>query len=140
MEYLFDIGDYNRCIQYATICEISGKQYAQSKGPEEFNDGMDYVSSSLIWIVNAQLTLHNYAAAENLLDEKLKDRSRFNLNYDLGTILEQMAMVQVARGNFEEALRFFNESYLKAYKEGLNIKLQGHLKQYRGNHISQTCT
>jgi CHAT domain-containing protein len=134
VEYLFDIGDYSRCIQYATTCEMAGKQYAQSKGSEEFNDGMEYVSSSLIWIVNAHLTIHDYVAAEKLLDDKLKDRSKFNLDYDLGAILEQMAMVQVARGDYIKALKFFNQSYFTARRQGLILSCRGILNNI-GNII-----
>jgi len=125
MVYLFDIGDYNTCADYAIVCEILGKQYAQGHDKKKYDDGMLFASSSLLWNVNAQLTLNNYGLAESLLNRKIEESKKSGLRYDLGTIYSQLAIVQVAKGNFKKALAFYNEAFDAARKEGQNISCRG---------------
>ena len=119
--YLFDVGDYNTCIDYATICEMLGKQYARSHGNKEYDDGMLFASSSLLWTVNAQLILKNYEQAESLLNRKLEESKKNGLRFDLGTIYNQLAEVQVAKGNFRKALSYYDVAYDAARKEGEDV-------------------
>ncbi len=125
VEFLFDLGDYNNCISYAIICEMLGKQYAQGAGERDYVDGMGYAFSSLLWNVNAQLTLKNYDIAENLLKGKLEEQKKTRQTFNLGTLYEQLAEVQVAKGNFKKALIYFNEAFAAEYKEGNIIGCKG---------------
>jgi CHAT domain-containing protein/tetratricopeptide (TPR) repeat protein len=119
--YLFDVGDYNTCIDYATICEMLGKQYAQGHGNKEYDDGMLFASSSLLWNVNAQLILKNYEQAESLLNRKIEESKKNGLRFDLGTIYNQLAEVQVAKRNFKKALSYYHEAFDAARKEGEDV-------------------
>jgi CHAT domain-containing protein/tetratricopeptide (TPR) repeat protein len=133
--YLFDIGDYHTCIDYATICEILGKQYAQGHDKGKYDDGMLFASSSLLWNVNAQLILKNYGLAENLLNRKIEESKKSGLRFDLGTIYNQFANIEVAKGNFERALAYYHEAFDAARREGQNISCRGILNNIGNFHL-----
>ena len=73
IEYYYDIGDYSNCINYASICELTGREYARTKGKQAYDVGMAYVSSSLIWNVIANGQLNNYFIADSLLKIRLEE-------------------------------------------------------------------
>jgi CHAT domain-containing protein len=116
--YLFDVGDYSNCIEYAIICEMSGWKYASGQGKKDYNDGMLFASSSLVWNVNAQLELRNYGVAEKLLNDKLVESPRTGRAFNLGTLHEQLAEVQVAKGNYDKALDYYNKAFAIEKKAG----------------------
>ena len=117
VEYFYDIGDYHRCIDYATMCESLGAEYA---GIEE-SVGKHYVSSSLAWHVNALIELKNYEAAENLLSNKAAEYRKSGADYNLGVIYEQLAQVEISRGNYNKALLHFNKALLFERKAGHDV-------------------
>src|SRR4030095_15924645 len=84
VEYSFDIGDYERCINYASICEMLGNEYAGKGESQEYQDGKGYALSSLEWNVNAQLALKNYDRAEELLANRVEEYKRRGLREYLG--------------------------------------------------------
>jgi tetratricopeptide (TPR) repeat protein len=147
IEILFDLGDYSNCISYAIICEMLGKQYSQGAGETDYVDGMGYAFSSLLWNVNAQLTLKNYDIAESLLKGKLEEQKKTRQTFNLGTLYEQLAEVQVAKGNFKNALINFNKAFAAEYKEGNIIGCKGiqnnigifHLKQEHKTELALLC-
>ena len=124
IEYYFDIGDYNNCINYATICEMMGREYAQ-KGKREYDVGMAYVSSSLIWNVISNSQLNNYSIADSLLKLKLEESNRTGNAFDLGTIYDQLAHVQLTKGNRIEALNCFNKAFAIEKKQGHDVNCKG---------------
>ena len=109
-EYLFNIGDYSICISYATKCEVLGKQYALSRGKNEYDVGMQYAYSSLIWNVLAQIELNNFLIADSLLNKKLDELKKAGNLFNLASIIEQLGRVQLGMGNFKEAIAYYNKA------------------------------
>ncbi len=116
VEYLFDIGDYHRCIDYALKWEALGLEYAAKNTGEEKDAGKKNVSSSIGWRVKALLRLREFETAETILVGKADEFKREkNKNY-LGMTYAQLAEVQELKGNYEKALSYYNAS-LKYYEE-----------------------
>jgi hypothetical protein len=82
----------------------AGKQYASSHGKREYETGMQYAYSSLIWNVISQITLKNFQIADSLLNNKLDESKRTGELIDLASIYEQLADVHLSNGNFKKAL------------------------------------
>jgi CHAT domain-containing protein/Tfp pilus assembly protein PilF len=125
VEYLFDVGDYNNCISYATLCEMLGRQFAYSRGKKEYDYGMQYASKSLLWNVLAEITMKNYDVAEKLLNDKLEECKRTGNSSDLGTIYEQSAEVQMDKGKPQKALAYYNTALAIESKAGHDISCKG---------------
>jgi CHAT domain-containing protein/tetratricopeptide (TPR) repeat protein len=112
VEYYFAIGDYHRCIDYATKCEQLAREYANIKS----SDGLYYASSSLGWHVEALLKLKQFEPAEAFLADKIDAYKKAGLKSYLGLVYGQLGQVQEQKGNFEKALTYFNQS-LRYYQE-----------------------
>jgi CHAT domain-containing protein len=113
VEHSFDVGDYHRCINYATICEMYSKEYAGSGTENEYMAGVDVALRSVFWKVNALLALKDYENAEKLLDNKIEEcKKKETLKIYLATIYSQLAEVWLLKKNAKKAL--FN------YKVALN--------------------
>jgi len=134
IEYYFDIGDYSSCINYAVICEMMGRQYARGKGKREYDIGMEYVNSSLIWNAMSQISLKNYFIADSLLTGKLEELKRTGNTFDLGSIYEQLAGVQLSKGNSKKALDYYNKALAVEKKERHDVSCKGILNNI-GYHI-----
>jgi tetratricopeptide (TPR) repeat protein len=85
------------------------------------NTGKHYASSSLAWHVNALLALKDYELAEKLLLTKIAETERDYLTYNPGAIYEQLAEVQMNKGNYQDALKYLNQSYLSERREGRHV-------------------
>ena len=118
VEYFFDVGDYNSCIQYATLCEMLAKQFANSPNKNVFNYGTQYAYSSLLWNVLAQIVLKNYDLAERLLNAKLSESMETGNSFNLGTIYAQLAEVQRAKGDYKKAFLFYDKALTIQSKAG----------------------
>ena len=110
VEYFYDIGDYYRCIDYATRCEKMGRDYARGKDNLERNVGISYASSSLHWKVNAFLKLENHEEAEKLLANKLTEYKTAGLDNYLGILYSELADVQVRKGDYAKAILFLEKA------------------------------
>ena len=125
IEYYFDIGDYSSCINYAAICEMMGKQYAHSKVRREYDIGMQYVNSSFIWNAMSQWSLKNYFIADSLLNDKLEEFKRTGNTFNLGSLYEQLATVQLLKGDKVRALDYYQKALAVEKKAGDDIKCKG---------------
>ena len=125
IEYYYDIVDYSNCIYYATICEMLGREYAQTKSKREHDIAMEYVSSSLIWNAMSNGNLNNYAIADSLLKRKLEESVKTGNTFDLGTIYQQLANVQLSKGNKTNALDYLRKALAVERKEGHDISYKG---------------
>jgi hypothetical protein len=100
IEYYYDIGDYYTCQEYAKTCEKYALQYAQNDNER----GKSFASSSLGWNVEALLRLKDFKSAENLLTNKLAEYKKTGLQKYLGVTYDQLAHVQISKGNYMQAL------------------------------------
>ena len=129
VEYSFDVGDYHRCVNYAMMCEKFAWEYA-SHETEKANvmAGITNAESSLLWRVKAMLILKEYESVETLLINKVDEYRRIGLENYLGTLYSQLAEVQVNKGNYKQALLFYNTSLRNDQKAGYNFNCKQTLK------------
>ncbi len=99
VKYLFDIGDYIRCIEYARIGEKDAVTLV--------NDTQHYYSIFLNFEINAELELNNFTAAEKLLSGKAALYRR-TIPELASNIYEQSGRVELGRGNFAQALQYYS--------------------------------
>jgi|SRR5450755_3574194 CHAT domain-containing protein len=118
IEYSFDVGDYERSIYYASICEMFGNEYSKSGGEQTYNVGNGYALSSLEWNVTALITLKKYEHAEELLANRVNEYKRSGLKEYLGIAYEQLAKVEVHKENYSKALFYFNQATAAERKLG----------------------
>ena len=103
VEQLFDIGDYQRCIQYADV-------YAAL--PHEPSPYLDKLSIRILSKkVNALNFLTQYDAALRILKDSAATFRRTAGQKFLGTMYGLLATANVGKGNFDEALTDFNRCF-----------------------------
>ena len=110
IEYYFDVGDYYRCIDFATKGEAVATKYASINNGNNYQDGIRWVFTSLLWRIKALLILKDYKSAEELLAHKLEDCKKAGLKNYLGTIYTQLAEVELHKKNVEKALSFYKQA------------------------------
>src|SRR3977135_3347709 len=101
-----------------------GREYAQI-GKREYAVWLPDVSGSLIWHAIANSRLNNYSIADSLLKLKLEESKRTGNAFDLGTIYDQLAHVQLTKGNSTEALNYFNKAFVIEKKQGHDVNCKG---------------
>jgi CHAT domain-containing protein len=125
IEYYFDVGDYTSCINYAAICEMAAKRYIRTNGMKEYDHGMQYVNSSRIWNAMSQMSLKNYVVADSLLTEKLEEFKRTGNSFDLGSLYEQLATVQLLKGDKPKALGYYYKALAVEKEAAHDISCKG---------------
>ena len=129
-EYLYDMGDYHRCIEYATINERVAREYAKNgTSKDEQLVGLQYSLWSLFLKINALLVLQDYETAEEMLIARIDECKKNNLKGYLGTIYQQLAKVQLKRGNGGKALLYYNEAFRYEKEAGDNMACMAVLNQ-----------
>jgi CHAT domain-containing protein len=115
VEHSFDIGDYHNCVSYSKLCEKLGLEYADGN-PGDRLAGEFYASSSLAWQIQALLKLNDFETAEKLLTNRLRQYKEAGLEKYFGITYEQLAQVQLNKGNYKGALSFLQQSF-QCYKQ-----------------------
>ncbi len=118
-EYSFDIGDYHRCIEYATLCESLATAYARNGSKQDFANGMQYAMSSLLWNINALMVLKKYDDAGKLLENKAKECKQKGLQHNLGVIYGLLAEVLILKGDYQNALFYHNKAFAIEKRSGV---------------------
>ena len=101
VEYLFDVGDYQRAFNAAEVGESVIKQYLRG------NDSLDYIINFLVWKVNALVDFKNYDLAEKIVTDKIKDCKLIGAKQYLGNLYEQLAIVLARKKDYSTAERYF---------------------------------
>ncbi len=128
LEHFFDVGDYQRCIDYASRCQALARQYALNNTAAEQKVAETYVSSSFGWQVIALMKLKKFVQAEELLANKITEYKKAGLLNYLGTTFSQLAEVQVNKGDYEKALAFYNQALKYDLKAGYYFNCRQTLK------------
>ena len=110
IEYLFDVGDYQRAFSAAELGESVIKQYLRGR------DSIDYILNFLNWKVNALFDFKDYDLAEKIVREKIEDCKSIGAKDHLGTLYEQLAMVLTRKKDYSKAERCFQLA-LQFYKK-----------------------
>ena len=125
IEYYFDVGDFANCISYAKFCEMRAKEYSKKGNGQDYETGMAYASSSLIWNAMSNTNLANYQVADSLLNTMLAETIRKKQVAEQGPVYEQLASVQLQKGDTKRALDYYFRA-LKIEKEtGRDISVKG---------------
>jgi CHAT domain-containing protein/tetratricopeptide (TPR) repeat protein len=103
-EYLSDIGDYHRCINYAREgMAITAKILSNT-------DSLQYVMQFIIWEVNSYISLNEFDEAERLLQKTIHELNTISSTNLLGVVYERLAAIKSAKSEYKQALRYFDES------------------------------
>jgi CHAT domain-containing protein len=121
MLYYFDVGDYRRCIEYASTCEKFGKKYANSPAEHIKEGGMIYAAVSVLWSVNALIVLNRFDEAEALMLKRLPEYRKLSNKDYLGLLYDQLAQVAVHNKNYDRALFYFRQAYAVERAAGNSI-------------------
>ena len=121
VEYSYDIGDYQRCVNDAERCGKLALEYIRNGGALEHSAGIPIVSSSLGWQVKALLQLKNYKTAEELLANKLIEFKNAGLLNYFGMVYQQLAEVEMNKGNYDDALIKYNLSVKYDHEAGYDF-------------------
>ena len=104
VEYLFDIGDYQRGFVSANMGESIIKTYLH--GIDSIKTMIDF----LTWKVNALLDFKDYNDAEHLVVAKISDCRLIGAKQFLGNLYEQLAIIQVQKSDYPQALYNFQQA------------------------------
>lgn len=126
VEHSFDIGDYHNCVSYSRLCEKLGLEYANGN-PSDRLAGEFYASSSLAWQIQALLKLNDFETAEKLLTNRLHQYREAGLRQYFGITYEQLAQVQLNKGNCQGALSFLQKSFQCYKQDGENFNCKQEL-------------
>jgi tetratricopeptide (TPR) repeat protein len=110
VEYLFDVGDYQRAFTSAEMGELLTKQYMH--GP----DSIDYVINLLTHKVNALLDFKDYDFAERIITDKITDCQLIGAKQYLGNLYEQLGRVLARRKSYDRAEFYFKKA-LQCHKD-----------------------
>jgi CHAT domain-containing protein len=121
-KYYFDQGDYARCISDATICERLARNYLHhhARDARDSSAGEGFVFTSLGWCVTAQLSLHEFEAAEKFLEEKINQYQKTALDHYIGYIYAFRADVQSQKGDHARALDLYKNALAISQKAKKN--------------------
>lgn len=109
-EYYFDVGDYNRCISYATFCEKIAQEYTDRNPDDKYDRGIWYAFSSLGWSINAMLQMERYEEAEKMLYHKLNECKKKGLKKYYGILYVQLADIQSHKKQNRNALLLYQQA------------------------------
>jgi CHAT domain-containing protein len=128
VQFYYDIGDYNRCIEDAIACEKLSTEYIVSTIPLYREPAKELSSHSLGWHVKALLELNDYEEAENLIANKLEEYQKAGLIDYLGLIYAQKSEIEEHKGNYQNALLFLKKSLAYDQQTGDNFNCKQTLK------------
>jgi CHAT domain-containing protein/tetratricopeptide (TPR) repeat protein len=114
-EYLFDIGDYERCVRYATLGETITGLYSRGE------DSIGFVMNLLLLKVNSMLKFQQYDQARQVLSEKIGEYRRAGAKEHLGTLYERMAGVYLQFGDIAKAKDYFHQAVQHDRNAGFSL-------------------
>lgn len=113
VNYLFEIGDYERCISYATLGESATGTYLNGR------DSIDYLMNFFFLKVNSLINYRKLDLAEKLLSVKFSECKKIDARQHLGTIYELLAEIFVSHGNTDKAISYFQQAVKFDQEAGL---------------------
>ncbi|MBA4166146.1 MAG: CHAT domain-containing protein [Chitinophagaceae bacterium] len=104
VDYSFDVGDYQRCTDYAKIGEsITG--YSKIK-----DDSIAYVSGFFNMHVNGLTLMKKFDEAERILYKKIREYEQRNKENHCGVFYNQLAEISTQRHEYDSSILFLNRS------------------------------
>jgi len=100
-KYLFDVGDFVRCNEYAT----EGDQDVHRE-----DDPHHYHNLFLTFRINCMLELKNFREAEKLLEHKVEEAPIDKPEF-VWVLYAQMARVEVSKANYTKAVLYYDQAF-----------------------------
>ena len=128
-KYLFDIGDFSRCIDYARVGEADARKVG---------DPDHYYNNFLIFHINAELLLNDYAEGERLLVNQV-EAARVAAPEYLWRLYAQTARVMIWKKEYAAAFHYYEQAFqaARALKDDLGcleiLVNQGYYEYEKGN-------
>jgi CHAT domain-containing protein len=113
-EDILDNGDYQRGFNYASLGESLAKRSSL----------YNYVLNFSTIKANALVSLGKFDAAEEVLEKNIGEIKKNKLGIYLGTIYEQLAELELKKGNEKKSLDYFQKSLQLNKKIGFNLGCQ----------------
>ena len=105
VEYLFDVGDYQRAFTSADMGESLVKQYLH--GP----DSIDYVVNLLTHKLNALRQFKEYDLAQKIVSSEIRDCQAIGAKQYLGNLYEEWAFLLAENKDFGKAESYFQKAF-----------------------------
>jgi CHAT domain-containing protein/predicted negative regulator of RcsB-dependent stress response len=110
--HYFDLGDYHRCITDAALCEQLAWKYTAMNANDKKNAeaGTMVALTSIGWLIESLAGLKKFKEAEDFFKNKMETFKKAGLLRYQGFAYSQMAQLEVHKGNYSQALLFFNKA------------------------------
>jgi CHAT domain-containing protein len=115
VNYYFDVGDYQKCSNYAIYGEVLTGQYLRGK------DSIDYIGNFFGWRINALLAVENYDLAEKLLSATISQFGKSGLKEKLDVVYSQLAKAYSGQGDYARALSYLQQELQYNKKTGFAL-------------------
>ncbi|HEX4849766.1 MAG TPA: tetratricopeptide repeat protein, partial [Puia sp.] len=118
VEYFYDVGDFQRCINYISMGESVTRRYVHGKDSVGY---IFYFLSRNVWI---QIILDHFDYAKQLLANKEVECRKLGAENCLGTIYNQLAEVEIHEKEYNKALQHYQQAikFEQLYGGELNCK------------------
>ena len=116
--YAYNIGDYKNCYRYADMTEKFSIEYAKDGDPTKQSTGNGYAMSSAGWKMNAMLAMNDFETVAPMYAEKAESYIKTGKNHPVGMIYEQLAEIEMEKGNYNAALPYFKQAFHYESKYG----------------------
>ena len=108
----FDLGDYHRCIADAALCEQLAWKYTAMNANDKRNAeaGTRVALTSIGWLIESLVALKKFKEAEDFFKNKIEAFKKAGLLSYQGFAYSQLAQLEIHKGNYSQALLFFNKA------------------------------
>ena len=110
VEYLFDLGDYQRAFASAEMGESMIKQYLHG------SDSIDYVVNLVTHKLNALREFKQYELAQKIVSKEIYDCQAIGAKQYLGNLYEEWGMILAENKDFPKAESYFQRA-LQCHKD-----------------------
>lgn len=104
VSYSYDIGEYERCVNYAVIGESMTQKFSHG------NDSAGYIVNFFTYRINALIELKEFETAEAALLKKVSDYKKNKNEMNAGVLYNQLAIIATQKNNYYQSLDYLNQS------------------------------
>ncbi|MEO6915440.1 MAG: CHAT domain-containing tetratricopeptide repeat protein [Chitinophagaceae bacterium] len=115
IEHLFNIGEYERCYEFAQTGETSIAKYL--KGADSINMVVNFLALK----VNVLFQFRDYDSASHLLNNKLKDLRKLGASVHYGPIYSLLAQLFINKGETAKAEEYYQLAVKYNLSSGFNL-------------------
>lgn len=119
VEYFYNIGDYQRCMNYITMGEAATREYMRGADSAKYSF---YFLGRKVW---AQIALKEYDLVKQLLVNKAVECKRAGADNYLGTIYTQLGEVEINEENYGKAIAYYQQALAYEQQFGNNLNCKG---------------